>query len=128
MQVELNQSNNGQITLRANNFVYDEVSDSLQVIDADALDKELELHCVATEENREKKIVQMRNRVLSQVKGIERRKRGRRDSICSVRSVNSGVGAVRSRSEMDEDDDESDSKKKNTRLLPQSLLPTFKQK
>jgi hypothetical protein len=78
MQVGMNKSNSGQINIRSDNFVYDEDSDSLQVLDADALDKELEQYCTASEKGKEKKIVEMRRRVLSQVKGIEREKRGRK--------------------------------------------------
>lgn len=63
--------------------------------------------------------------MLSQVKGIERAKRGRNSSVCSVRSVYSGVGTVRSRSESDDDEEHSS---KTPRLLPQSYLPTKKLK
>ena len=82
------------------------------------------LHCTAPEKDKEKKIVEMRRRVLSQVKGIERVKRGRNSSVCSVRSIYSGVGTVRARSETE---DEDETVLKNPRLKS-SLLPTFKQK
>ena len=67
----------------------------------------------------------MRSRVLSQVKGIERSKRGRNLSVCSVRSVYSGVVTVRVRSQSDDDEENS---AKNPRLLSQSFLPTKKLK
>ena len=63
---------------------------------------------------------QLRRRVLSQVKGIERGKRGRNSSICSERSVYSGVGTVRKRSETE---DEEEKNSKNPKLQPKSLLP-----
>ena len=115
----------GQINIRSDNFVYDEDSDTLQVLDADALDKELEQYCTASEIGKEKKILEMRRRVLSQVKGIEREKRGRNSSVCSVRSIYSGVGTVWRRSET-EDDIESVSK--NLKLQSQSFLRTKHQK
>ena len=65
----------------------------------------------------------MRSRVLRQVKGIERAKRGRRLSVCSVKSVNSGIGVVRGRSESEEE-----SESKTPRLSSQSNLPKFKAK
>ena len=86
------------------------------------LDRELEEHCTASAKDREKKLAQMKLRVLSQVKNIERTKRGRDSSVCSVISVNSGIG-VRKRSESDE---ETEASKKTPRLS--SLLPTFKAK
>ena len=45
MLIGINKSNSGQINIRADNFVYDEDADTLQVVDAGALDKELEQHC-----------------------------------------------------------------------------------
>ena len=125
MLVGFNKSKNGQINIRADNFFYDEDSDSLQVLDAGALDKELELYCTAADKDKEKKISEMRRRVLSQVKGIERVKRGRDSSVCSVRSIYSGVGTVRRRSENGDDDEIS---AKNLRLQSHSFLPTPKQK
>ena len=125
LKIGINKSNSGQINIRADNFVYDEDSDTIKVLDYDTLDKELEQHCTSQEKDRETKISQMRSRVLSQVKGIERARRGRNPSVCSVRSVNSGVGTVRGRSDT-EDDEEIASK--NPRLQFQSLLPTLKQK
>ena len=125
MKVGINKSNSGQINIRADNFVYDEESDTLQVLDDAALNKELEQHCTSLEKDKVEKLSQMRSRVLSQVKGIERAKIGRNSSVCSVRSVYSGVGKVRGRSESDDDDENSS---KNPRLLPQSFLPTMKQK
>ena len=122
MLVGINKSNSGQLNIRADNFVYDEDSDSLQVLDADALDKELEQYCTASENGKEKKILEMRRRVLSQVKGIEREKRGRNFSVCSVRSIYSGVGTVRRKSET-----EDEAVIKNPRIQS-SLLPLFKQK
>ena len=124
MKVDMNKSVSGQINIRADNFEYDEHSDTLRVLDAVALDRELELHCTAPDKDKEKKIVEMRRRVLSQVKGIERVKRGRNSSVCSVRSIYSGVGTVRARSETE---DEDEAVMKNPRLQS-SLLPTFKQK
>ena len=124
MKVDMNKSVSGQINIRADNFEYDEDSDTLRVLDAVALDRELELHCTAPDKDKEKKIVEMRRRVLSQVKGIERVKRGRNSSVCSVRSIYSGVGTVRARSETE---DEDEAVMKNPRLQS-SLLPTFKQK
>ena len=125
MLVGMNKSNSGQIKIRSDIFIYDEDSDTLKVLDDGILEKELELHCTASEKGRENKISEMRRRVLSQVKGIERAKRGRNSSVCSVRSVNSGVGTVRRRSET-EDDEENASK--NLKFQPHSLLPTPKQK
>ena len=124
MKVDMNKSVSGQINIRADEFEYDEDSDTLRVLDAVALDRELELHCTAPEKDKEKKIVEMRRRVLSQVKGIERVKRGRNSSVCSVRSIYSGVGTVRARSETE---DEDETVLKNPRLQS-SLLPNFKQK
>ena len=80
--------------------------------------------CTGPEKEKEQTILQMRRRVLSQMKGIERNKRGRNSSVCSVRSVNSGVGRVRGRSETEDEDEIAP---KNPRLQ-YSLLPTFKQK
>ena len=117
----MNKSKTGQINIRADNFVYDEESDTLQVLDNAALNKELELHCTSLEKDKEQKIVQMRSRVISQVKGIERAKRGRNLSVCSVRSVYSGVGTVRGRPESDDDEENTS---KTPRLQPQSFLPT----
>jgi hypothetical protein len=110
--------------IRSDNFEYDDDTGALRVIDSGALDRELEQHCTAPEKEKEQKILQMRRRVLSQVKGIERNKRGRNSSVCSVRSVNSGVGRVRGRSETEYEDQTG---AKNPRLQS-SLLPTFKQK
>ena len=112
-----------QINVRADNFVYDEETDTLNVIDSAQLNKELEVHCTAKVKDRDKKLSQMKLRVLSQVKNIERSKRGRDSSVCSVRSVNSGVGVTRGRSESDDDKETSN---KNPRLS--SLLPTYKAK
>ena len=125
MLMGINKSNSGQIKIRTDNFIYDEDSDTLQVLDAGALDKELEQHCTASEKDRDKKICQLIRRVLSQVKGIEREKRGRNSSVCSVRSVYSGVGTVRRRSETEEDEENAS---KNLRLQSNSFLPTLKQK
>ena len=121
MMIGVNKSKSGQLNIRVDNFSYDEVTDTLTVIDDEALTNELEQHCIATEKDKERKINQMRMRVLSQVKGIEREKRGRNASICSVRSVNSGVGSVRARSE--QSDDEEENSAKNPRLQTQSFLP-----
>ena len=121
--VGMNKSNSGQINIRSDNFLYDEDSDTLKVLDSEALDKELELYCTASEKGKEKKILEMRRRVLSQVKGIERQKRGRDSSVCSVRSIYSGVGTVRRRSETENDDENSS---KNPKLQAQSFLPTKK--
>ena len=123
----MNKSSTCQINVRAHNFIYDEVNDTLKVLDSAMLEKELEEHCTASVQNRDKKINQMRLRVLSQVKSIERSKRGRASSICSVRSVNSGVGMSRKRSESDEEDMLA-LNNKNPRLTSQSLLPTLKTK
>ena len=109
MQVSMNKSSTSQINIRADNFEYDAINDTLNVIDNEALEKELEEHCTVSGSKRESKIKQMRSRVLSQVKNIERSKRGRTSSVCSVRSINSGVVVVRSR----ESDDESESTNKN---------------
>ena len=122
MMIGMNKNKNSQINIRADNFQYDPESDMLQVLDEALLDKELEYHCTAAEEDKEKKIKEMKRRVLSQVKGIEREKRGRRSSISSVRSVNSGVGTVRKRSEEDVEENIS----KNIRTQPPSFLPKLK--
>ena len=126
MMIGINKSKSGQINIRADNFVYDADSDSLQVLDDSLLDKELEQHCTVSDKSRGKKIHEMRRRVLSQVKGIEREKRGRDSSVCSVRSIYSGVGTVRRRSE--HEDDEENSSSKSIKLQPHSFLPTLKQK
>ena len=125
MKIDLNKSEAGSITVRATNFEYDEENDTLKVIDAEELNRELENHCT-TEVNRGRKIDQMRNRVLSQLKGIERKRRQRDGSTDSVRSVNSGVGAVRKRSE-DGDDRKHDFKTPKLCHSSQlSLLPKKK--
>ena len=127
VKIDLNKSEAGSITVRATNFEYDEENDTLKVIDAEELNRELENHCT-TEVNRGRKIDQMRNRVLSQLKGIERKRRQRDGSADSVRSVNSGVGAVRKRSE-DGDDRKDDFKTpKLCHSSQQSLLPKKKLK
>jgi hypothetical protein len=74
------------------------------------------------DKDKEKKNIEMRRRVLSQVKGIERVKRGRHSSVCSVRSIYSVVGTVRAKSET-----EDEAVIKNPRIQS-SLLPLFKQK
>ena len=125
MAVLLNKTKEGQINIRADNFDYDEDSDTLKVVDEGALSIELEQHCTASGQDRDKKLSQMRQRILSQVKSIEREKRGRRSSISSVRSVYSGVGTVRRRSETDEEDEKS---AKNPKLQSKSLLPAPIQK
>ena len=51
-------------------------------------------------------------------------KRGGNSSVCSVRSIYSGVGTVRRRSETE---DEVENVSKNPKLQPQSFLPTKKQ-
>ena len=56
MKVGINKSNNGQINIRANNFIYDEESDTLQVLDDVALNRELEEHCTSLEKDKEKKL------------------------------------------------------------------------
>ena len=125
MLVGINKSKGGQINIRTDNFLYDEDSDTLKVLDAEALDKELEQYCTNPGKERGKKISEMRSRVLSQVKGIEREKRGRNSSVCSVRSIYSGIGTVRRRSESDEEEIKS---AKSLRLQSSSFLPTLKQK
>ena len=120
--VGMNKNKSGEINIRADNFDYDPESDTLRVLDEEKLNQELENYCTATDKNKERKLAEMRSRVLSQVKGIEREKRGRRSSICSVRSVYSGIGTVRKRSEGDEEESIS----KNIKLQPSSLLPTLK--
>ena len=60
---------------------------------------------------------------MSQLKGIEKKRRQRDGSVNSVRSVNSGVGRIRRRSE---EDDEMKNDIKAPRLahsIQQSLLP-----
>ena len=125
MMVGMNKSQSGQINIRADNFVYDAESDTLEVLDDSLRAKELEQHCTAQDKNRGKKINEMRRRVLSQVKGIERVKRVRNSSVCSVRSIYSGVGTIRRRSETE---DEEEISAKSLKLQPQSLLPTLKTK
>ena len=122
MVVGMNKSKSGEINIRADNFEYDPENDTLKVLDEAQLKLELEGYCTATDKNKEKKINEMRRRVLSQVKGIEREKRGRRSSICSVKSVNSGFGTVRKRSE----DDEEEIATKNIKLQSSSFLPTLR--
>ena len=122
VKIDLNKSEAGSITVRATNFEYDEENDTLKVIDAEELNRELENHCTA-DTNRGRKIEQMRNRVLSQLKGIERKRRKRDGSANSVSSINSGVGVVRKRCE-DEDDRRDDFKTpKLGHSTQQSLLP-----
>ena len=120
--VGMNKSKSGEINIRADNFEYDPENDTLKVLDEAQLNLELEGYCTVSDKNKEKKISEMRRRVLSQVKGIEREKRGRRSSTCSVRSVNSGFGTVRKRSE----DDEEEITSKNIKLQPSSFLPTLR--
>ena len=60
MKVDMNKSVSGQINIRADNFEYDEDSDTLRVLDAVALDRELELHCTDPDKDKEKKIIEMR--------------------------------------------------------------------
>ena len=120
MAVLLNKNKGSEINIRADNFEYDEESDTLKVLDEEAFDKELEKYCTTPGKDREKKLGQLRRRVLSQVKGIERGKRGRNSSICSERSIYSGVGTVRKRSE---NEDEEEKNSKNPKLQPKSLLP-----
>ena len=125
MMVLINKSKGGQLNIRTDNFHYDEESDTLQVLDDAALDKELGQYCTVPVKDRDKKIGELRRRVLSQVKGIEREKRGRTSSVCSVRSIYSGFGTVRRRSETEDEDEKVP---KNPKLQPTSFLPTFKQK
>ena len=70
-------------------------------------------------------LTQLRKRVLSQVKGIERSKHGRRSSVCSERSIYSGVGTVRKRSE---NEDEEEKSAKNPKTQAKSFLPAPKTK
>ena len=65
MMIGMNKNKNSQINIRADNFQYDPDTDMLQVLDEDLLEKELEYHCTAAEENKEKKIKEMKRRVLS---------------------------------------------------------------
>ena len=116
---KVNMNKSGEINVRKDNFEYDEENDSIKVINPDILQMELEQQCTADVKNREAKLGQMKARVLSQVKMIERTRRGRTLSVGSVRSVNSGV---RNRSESDEEDYNS-RKKSKTQQKP-SLLPT----
>ena len=125
MEVLLNRGKGGQIDIRADNFEYDEDSDTLIVLDEAALDQELERYCTTPGQDREKKMTQLRRRVLSQVKGIERSKHGRRSSVCSERSIYSGVGTVRKRSENEDEDEKS---AKNPKTQVKSFLPAPKQK
>ena len=125
MMVGINKSKSRQINIRSDNFIYDADSDTLQVLDDSLLAKELEQHCTASDKNKQKKINEMRRRVLSQVKGIERGEKGRDSSVCSVRSIYSGVGSVRRRSETDGEEEIS---AKSLKLQPQSQLPTPKTK
>ena len=120
MAVLLNKNKGSEINIRADNFEYDEESDTLTVLDEKALDKELEQYCTTPGKDRDMKINQLKRRVLSQVKGIERGKRGRNSSICSERSIYSGIGTVRKRSETE---DEEEKNSKNPKLQPKSLLP-----
>ena len=69
MEMLLNRGKGGQIDIRADNFEYDEDSDTLIVLDEVALDRELERYCTTPGQDREKKMTQLRRRVLSQVKG-----------------------------------------------------------
>ena len=125
MEVLLNRGKGGQIDIRADNFEYDEDSDTLIVLDEAALDQELERYCTTPGQDREKKMTQLRRRVLSQVKGIERSKHGRRSSVCSERSIYSGVGTVRKRSE---NEDEEEKSAKNPKTQVKSFLPAPKTK
>ena len=45
MAVLLNKNKGSEINIRADNFEYDEESDTLKVLDEEALDKELEKYC-----------------------------------------------------------------------------------
>lgn len=113
LKVNLNKS--VQVTISANNFEYDGENYVLKVIDAAVLDKELEEHCTAFND-RNKKLEQMRNKVLNTVKGVERRRRGL--SVSSVRSVNSGVGVKRPPSDTDDGNKEPSSQKPRLSQLP----------
>ena len=53
MLVGMNKSNSGQIKIRSDIFIYDEDSYTLKVLDDGILEKELELHCTASEKGRE---------------------------------------------------------------------------
>jgi hypothetical protein len=55
MKVDMNKSLSGQINIRADNFEYDEDYDTLRVLDAMALDRELELHCTALDKDKKRK-------------------------------------------------------------------------
>ena len=125
MEVLLNKGKGGLINIRAGNFEYDEDSDTLKVLDEAALDLELEQYCTTPGQDREKKMTELRRRVLSQVKGIERGRHGRRSSVCSERSIYSGVGTVRKRSENEDDEEKS---AKNLKTQAKSFLPAPKQK
>ena len=127
VKVDINKQKGGQINVRSDCFDYDEETDTVKVVKEEILQQELEAHCIA-DQDREKKLVQMRNRVLSQVKGIERKRRGRVSSVCSVTSVNSGVGRVRWRSSGDESDEKESSNKAARLSQSQSLLPKPKTK
>ena len=123
--IDLNKSRKAMVTISATNFIYDADADALQVIDSGILDQELELYCTATTD-RTGKIAQMRNKVLSQVKGMERKRRQRTTSMCSVDSITSGVGVRRPRSEDDECKKDENLVKTPRLSQSQSLLPMKK--
>ena len=64
-----------KMTMDANHLEYDEKDDTLTVKNEEDFNKLVEQHCQA-KSNRPKKIAALKNKVLAQVKEIERRQRG----------------------------------------------------
>ena len=85
------------------------------------LDEEQDQRCFAIENDKTDEMNQMRIRFLSHMKGIEREKRWRNNSICGVKGVNSGFGTVRARSE-------SEIFSKKPQYQTQRSLPTLSEK
>ena len=101
LELGLNKSPAGQVNIRADIFEYNEENDTVEVIDEESFQEEIEKKCKVEGEGREMKMQHIRNRLLSQVRGINRQRLGRRtrrDSTSSVTSVTSGIGSTRERS------------------------------
>ena len=125
LELGLNHTATGQLNIRADIFSYDEDNDTVEVLDEDLFQNEIESKCLIREEGRAEKLQQIKDRLLSQVRGINRRKNGRRDSISSVRSITSGVGSVRERSP---DSSKEENPPAKTQKLSISSLPVLAKK
>ena len=78
------------MTIDAQHFEYDEKDDTLTVKKEEDFNKLVEKHCQA-KSNRPKKIAAMKNKVIAQVKEIERRQRG---SVSAVLGVTRDTGLM----------------------------------